>query len=107
MTIRNPFLVSIHNPELAILRLCGSRMQTEHIRARMRLRYSQADELLRRKDLGDDLCLELGRAEVQDGREADDFAAQETISISARAAAHNLLRDDELVEVVELCMCST
>lgn len=107
MTIRNPLLASIHDPELAILRLCGSRMQTEHIRARMRLRNSQADELLRRKDLGDDLCLELGRTKVQDGREANDFSAQETIPVPARAAAHDLLRDDELVEVVKLNMCST
>ena len=69
----------------------------------MRLRDSQTNELLPGKNVRNDLRLDCVGTEVQHRRETDNLATEDAIAVSTRAAARYLLRDDELVEVVELC----
>lgn len=53
--------------------------------------------LLPAENLRDYLRFQLCRAEIENGWKSDDGAGVETVAISTRRAAHNLLGDDELI----------
>ena len=101
-SIRDPLLCTRDDPVLSILRLRRGRLEAKDVGARIRLRHRQANEFLRAQDLRHDTRLQLGRAEVEHGREADDAPRHEAVTIAAGAATGDFLGDDELVEVVEL-----
>ena len=61
-------LGAVDDPVLAILRLRGGGLETHDIGARESFRDCQADELLPRKNVGDDFALKFRRSEVEDRR---------------------------------------
>lgn len=88
----------------AIFSLDGVGLQTEYVAACLSLRDGQTDELLASENVGDNFCLELRASEVQNRRKTDDFSTKKTVTIATTTGAHELLGNDQLVEVVELRM---
>ena len=119
-SVGDPLLASVHNPELAVLSLHGGSREPSDVRARLRFRDSERNELLRCEHLRDDLSricsvtsypppetmkylgLQLIRAEVEYRRQTNDHTALQTIREATSTTPCKLLSDDEFVEVVEL-----
>ena len=85
-----------------VLRLRRCRLEPKDVAACVRLGHGQTDELLPAENLAGNALAQFGVAEVEDGRETDDGAGVETVSIPASTNAGNFLLYDKLVEVVEL-----
>ncbi len=55
LSIRNPFLLAIYNPILAVLAFDGSGLHSQYVATCVRLRNGKTDELLSRKHFRNDL----------------------------------------------------
>eukprot|EP00976_Prorocentrum_cordatum_P065315 1177856-Prorocentrum_minimum.AAC.1 len=96
----DPLLVAVH--DVVVAHVLGGALDVGHIGASARLGDAQADDLLPRQALADDLVsqgLVLGHSEVDHGGEADAEAAHHGPSHTT-ASAGSLVAVDELVEVV-------
>ena len=94
--VRDPLLRPVDDPFLAVLRLHRRCLQAKDVGASLRLGDGEADELLGLQNFGDDLGFELVGAEVENGWEANDLAAEEAVAVAASATADDLLGDNEL-----------
>jgi len=90
---------------LAILSLLSIGLQAKHIASGVCLGNSQADEFFAGQNIGDDPRLEVGIAEVKNGRQTDDFSAEKTIAIPTITTTDEFLSDDQFMEIVELGRC--
>lgn len=77
-----------------ILGLLCIRLQTKHIASGLCFRYSQTNELFAGENLRDNLSLEAGVSEIQNGGKTDDFSAKETVTVTASITANKLLSND-------------
>lgn len=101
-SVGDPLLGSIDDPVFAILSLGSGGLKTKDVTSGVSFGDGETDEFLSSKDIGNDLCLELIGAKVEDRWESDDFTAHETVAVATISASNKFLCDDQLVEVVEL-----
>lgn len=94
--VRDPLLRAGDDPFVAVA--FGVRLHAADIAAGEGLADGKTDELFAVEHLGDNLGLEFWRAEVEDGREADDLPCEQAVDIAPSAEAADLEVDDELQE---------
>lgn len=87
---------------LPVLSLFGCCPETGNVRTGKRLRDGEREELLSRKDLFDDAVAQLRASKVENRRQTDDSTGVLTIPVTTAAGTAEFLRQDELMEAVEL-----
>lgn len=99
--VRDPLLRPVDDVVRSILAELRSRAQARDVRARKSLRDSQADLFLAREDFAADAVTQgVVFAPGVHGGQADGHAGHVPVLETPHVGAHNLLRDDEVVEVV-------
>lgn len=101
--VRDPLLRTVDDVVLAVGGLGGGGAQAGDVGAREGLGDGQAHVLLAAEDLvHEGLLARLVLHVVHDAGQADDHAGELAVLEAARVGPHPLLRDDHVVEVVEL-----
>ena len=101
-SVGDPLLRSVEDKVLAIRSPLSSGLHPCHVRSCKCFTDSERDDLLSAQDLVSNLLSECLGSEVENGGESNDGSSLNTVSVSSASSSHKLLRDDQLVEVVEL-----
>ena len=79
-SVGDPFLRAVHDPKLAVFRLLSITLEICDVAACKGFGNGEANELFRLEDLWYNFRLERVGAKVDNGRETNDHACEETVA---------------------------